>query len=125
MPDCVRELPGYGDLEKRSIYVGPMLMSKSEGRISGQNSLKQRQWIDDPFPFDRLGEWEAEGRKIVYAAFGTVATAPYFWNYDGELPPLASSPPLTLSLPPSFWGCHHDHHRPTDDVSTILSLQVT
>jgi len=83
MPEVVRDI--YGDIDKECVYVGPMLISKEEGRIASQEKLPKKQWIDDPFPYDRLRQYEVEeGRKIIYAAFGTVATGPDHWDMEKD-----------------------------------------
>jgi len=67
-----------GDLTPSMSFVGPMVLTEAEGRVSGGTSglsgAKPLGDDDAPFPHDQLAEWKREGRKIVYAAFGTVTT---------------------------------------------------
>merc|ERR1712078_511293 len=39
-------------------------------------------WLDEPFPYEDLREYKRQGKKIIYAAFGTVATGKMFWEND-------------------------------------------
>jgi len=75
-----------GDLTPSMSYVGPMVLTEAEGRISGGTSglsgAKPLGDDDAPFPHDQLAEWKQEGRKIVYAAFGTVTTG---FMYDPQV----------------------------------------
>merc|ERR1712176_683845 len=54
------------------------------GRISvmkdGAVSESEKQWLDEPFPYDTLQDYKKQGKKIIYASFGTVATSDHFWN---------------------------------------------
>uniref|UniRef100_A0A7S2Z5M5 Glycosyltransferase n=1 Tax=Chloropicon laureae TaxID=464258 RepID=A0A7S2Z5M5_9CHLO len=80
MPECVREI--YGDMDKDCVYVGPMLISKEEGRISSLNPGPkcEHQAIDEPFPHEALEKHKEDGKTIVYASFGTVATG-MLWDF--------------------------------------------
>merc|ERR1712176_1337563 len=80
MPECVREI--YGDMDKDCVYVGPMLISKEEGRISSLNPGPkcEHQAIDEPFPHEALEKHKEDGKTIVYASFGTVATG-FMWDF--------------------------------------------
>jgi len=84
MPEVVK--PVYGGMDKDCLYVGPMLLSKEEGRISvikdGAVSESEKQWLDKPFPYDDLREYKKQGKKIIYASFGTVATSDHFWEHE-------------------------------------------
>mmetsp|Transcript_631 Transcript_631/g.1308 ORF Transcript_631/g.1308 Transcript_631/m.1308 type:complete len:270 (+) Transcript_631:1184-1993(+) len=61
-----------------------MLLSKDQGRVASQNVGKtcERQPIDAPFPHREVAAHKAEGKKIVYVSFGTVATG-LLWHYSG------------------------------------------
>ena len=82
MPSAVQEI--YGGMDAECKYVGPMLLSEEQGRVSSipHGSKCERQWIDEPFPHDELEKYKRKGKKIVYASFGTVATG-FFWDYSG------------------------------------------
>merc|ERR1712241_1494591 len=82
MPSAVQEI--YGGMDAGCKYVGPMLLSEEQGRVSSipHGSKCERQWIDEPFPHDELEKYKRNGKKIVYASFGTVATG-FFWDYSG------------------------------------------
>jgi len=74
MPPAVREI--YGEMDRDCLYVGPMLLSKDQGRVASQNVGKtcERQPIDAPFPHREVAAHKAEGKKIVYVSFGTVVS---------------------------------------------------
>jgi len=83
MPEAVKEK--YGDIDEKSVYVGPMLLTKEQGRVSSNpqaNPEANRQSIDAPFPSEDLQKYKEQGKTIVYVSFGTVATNPHFWNYN-------------------------------------------
>jgi len=82
MPEVVKAI--YGEMDKDCLYVGPMLLSKEEGRISADSTVSEseKQWLDEPFPYDDLREYKRQGKKVIYASFGTVATSNHFWNHD-------------------------------------------
>ena len=83
MPEAVKEK--YGDIDEKSVYVGPMLLTKEQGRVSSNpqaNPEASRQSIDAPFPSEDLQKYKEQGKTIVYVSFGTVATNPHFWNYN-------------------------------------------
>jgi len=82
MPEVVKAI--YGEMDKDCLYVGPMLLSKKEGRISADSTVSEseKQWLDEPFPYDDLREYKRQGKKVIYASFGTVATSNHFWNHD-------------------------------------------
>merc|ERR1712144_60076 len=42
----------------------------------------EKQWLDKPFPSDDLREYKKQGKKIIYASFGTVATSDHFWEHE-------------------------------------------
>mmetsp|Transcript_6213 Transcript_6213/g.15107 ORF Transcript_6213/g.15107 Transcript_6213/m.15107 type:complete len:503 (-) Transcript_6213:61-1569(-) len=84
MPECVREI--YGDMDKDCVYVGPMLISKEEGRISSLNPGPkcEHQAIDEPFPHEALEKHKEDGKKVIYFSLGTVASG-FMWE-DREKP---------------------------------------
>merc|ERR1711977_240995 len=45
-------------------------------------SESEKQWLDEPFPYDDLREYKKQGKKIIYASFGTVATSDHFWEHE-------------------------------------------
>merc|ERR1712157_417330 len=74
----------YGEIDKDCLYVGPMLLTQEQGRVSTHSVISERekQWLDEPFPYDELREYKRQGKKVIYAAFGTVATGKMFWEND-------------------------------------------
>jgi len=82
MPEVVKEI--YGEIDKDCLYVGPMLLTQEQGRVSTHSVISERekQWLDEPFPYEDLREYKRQGKKIIYAAFGTVATGKMFWEND-------------------------------------------
>jgi len=85
MPSVIKDkIPSFAKLEESCVYVGPMLLSTSAGRISSQEASTTRHpLLDEPFPHDDLAKYKGEGRKIIYISFGTVSTSPYFWDFQG------------------------------------------
>jgi UDP:flavonoid glycosyltransferase YjiC (YdhE family) len=81
MPEVVK--PVYGDMDEDCLYVGPMLLTQEQGRVSAPSVIpeSEKQWLDEAFPYDALRECKKQGKKIVYASFGTVATG-VFWDHE-------------------------------------------
>jgi UDP:flavonoid glycosyltransferase YjiC (YdhE family) len=106
MPEVVK--PVYGDMDKDCLYVGPMLLSKEEGRISvmkdGAVGESEKQWLDEPFPYDALREYKKQGKKIIYASFGTVATSDHFWDHEGIPTKLFGAPTNGKEFCRTLWG---------------------
>jgi len=83
MPEVVK--PMYHGMDSNCKYVGPMLLSEKEGRIStlGDGSPPcEHQWIDEPFPMDELRQYKEHGRKIIYFSLGTCAPSTFAWDFD-------------------------------------------
>jgi len=80
MPRQFRKL--YGGLDEDCVYVGPMLLTEKEGRLSSMDvgPKCEHQWIDEPFPHDQLKKYKEQGKKIIYVSFGTNAPGA-FWNF--------------------------------------------
>ena len=72
MPQVMKQI--FGNMDKECKYVGPMLLTEKEGRISSIDggSKCEHQWIDEPFPHDELKKYKDQGKKIIYVSFGTV-----------------------------------------------------
>ena len=64
-------------------YVGPMVLSEEDGHISQapKSDGTVEGAAEDAFPMDRIEQWKAEGRKVIYASFGTVASN-MVWNWE-------------------------------------------
>merc|ERR1712072_9577 len=82
MPQAVSEV--YGGVDEQCLYVGPMLLTKEQGRVSSQIVVgaKERTLLDAPFPLEELKKYKRKGKKkIIYVSFGTVATG-LFWDME-------------------------------------------
>jgi UDP:flavonoid glycosyltransferase YjiC (YdhE family) len=83
MPEAIK--PVYQGMDKDCKYVGPMLLSEKEGRISTLSDGSppcEHQWIDEPFPMDELRKYKEYGRKIIYFSLGTCAPSTWAWDFD-------------------------------------------
>merc|ERR1719387_854774 len=60
-----------------------MVLSEEDGHISQapKNDGTVEGAAVDAFPMDRIEQWKAEGRKVIYASFGTVASN-MTWNWE-------------------------------------------
>mmetsp|Transcript_8297 Transcript_8297/g.15355 ORF Transcript_8297/g.15355 Transcript_8297/m.15355 type:complete len:518 (+) Transcript_8297:365-1918(+) len=82
MPQAVSEV--YGGVDEQCLYVGPMLLTKEQGRVSSQIVVgaKERTLLDAPFPLEELKKYKRKGKKkVIYVSFGTVATG-LFWDME-------------------------------------------
>jgi len=116
MPDAVKAI--YGDLA--CTYVGPML--RKAGRVSTQERPSVRQWIDEDFPmadFKRMKE--EEGKKVVYMSFGTVATSPVMWNYEGPMGKMTGAKQNGKTFCRSLWSRAFDAFGKDDSLVVVLA----
>lgn len=83
IPQVIKDrFEGY---DNECVYVGPMLLTEEEGRVSKitDGPPPKHQWIDEPFPYDTLQKYKDQGKKIIYASFGTVAPSKFMWTWEG------------------------------------------
>merc|ERR1711937_298972 len=120
MPECVKEV--YGDIDEDCVYVGPMLITKEEGRINSLNPGPkcQHQAIDEPFPYDEMRKHKEAGKKIIYASFGTVA-ASIFWSIPETPKPLANEKCNGKDYCRPLWGRICEAFGEKDDYVVILA----
>ena len=80
MPQIFKKL--YQGMDEDCLYVGPMLLTEEQGRVSSMDGgIKcEHQWLDEPFPHDQLKRYKEQGKKIIYVSFGTVA-AGGLWDF--------------------------------------------
>ena len=83
IPQVIKD--NYEGYDNECVYVGPMLLTEEEGRVSKitDGPPPKHQWIDEPFPYDTLQKYKDQGKKIVYASFGTVAPSKFMWTWEG------------------------------------------
>merc|ERR1711904_673139 len=85
--------------------------------VSTQERPSVRQWIDEDFPmadFKRMKE--EEGKKVVYMSFGTVATSPVMWNYEGPMGKMTGAKQNGKTFCRSLWSRAFDAFGKDDSL---------
>merc|ERR1712232_444799 len=123
MPSVIQKrIPSFVKLEESCVYVGPMLLSTSAGRISSQESSNTKHpLLDEPFPHDVVAKYKAEGRKIIYFSMGTVSTSPYFWEHQGPITKMYGARNNGKTFCRTLWQHAFEAFGEKDDYAVIVA----